>query len=310
MIVISDTLDFKLNEDTAVAIGKFDGVHLGHRSLLQTLLERKAQGLKTCVLTFDPSPAVLFGVSDGKELTTKEEKQRIFRDMGIDVLVEFPLSFSSAAMAPEVFVREYLVERMRARWIVAGEDVSFGAKGVGDAVLLQELAEELGYSLTTISKIAVEGREISSTYIRELVEAGQMEQVKKFLGSPYTICGEVSHGKKLGRTIGMPTINVLPGEDKLLPPAGVYYSSVVHNGLTYKAISNVGYKPTVTEEKIMGVESFLFDFEGNLYGEEVIIQLHAFKRPEMKFGNVEALKEQMHLDKEEGRKYFRNHTSL
>lgn len=300
MIIISDTLDFKLNKNTAVAIGKFDGVHLGHRKLMQTLLEKRQEGLLSCVFTFDPSPAVLFGFSDGKELTTKEEKRRIFAEMGIDVLVEFPLDFKSAAISAEEFVRDYLVERLGAKWIVAGEDVSFGAKGAGNAALLRRMAGELNFRVTTISKISMEGREISSSYIRELVEVGKMEQVKAFLGTSYTIHGQVAHGKKLGRTIGMPTINVLPSTAKLLPPAGVYYSSVIHGGITYKAISNVGYKPTVTDEKIMGVESFLFDFEGDLYGEEVLIQLHAFKRPEMKFGSVEALKEQMHRDKEEG----------
>ncbi|MBQ8822743.1 MAG: bifunctional riboflavin kinase/FAD synthetase [Lachnospiraceae bacterium] len=300
MRIISDTLDFKLNKNTAVAIGKFDGVHLGHRELMHQLLEKKKEGMISCVFTFDPSPAVLFGFSDGKELTTREEKRRIFEKLGIDVLVEFPLDFQSAAIPAEDFVRDYLAGRLCAKWIVAGEDVSFGARGAGNAALLKQMAGELDFGVTTISKISVDDKEISSSYIRELVEAGNMERVKHFLGTPYTILGEVSHGKKLGRTIGMPTINVLPGVSKLLPPPGVYYSSVICSGVTYKAISNVGYKPTVTDEKIMGVESFLFDFEGNLYGEEVLIQLHAFKRPEMKFDSVEALKEQMHRDKEDG----------
>lgn len=303
MIIISDTLDFKLNSETAVAIGKFDGVHLGHRKLLQTLLEKKKLGLTTCIFTFDPSPAVLFGFSDGKELTTKAEKRRIFEEMGIDVLVEFPLSRTTAAIPAEDFVKDYLVDRLQAKWIVAGDDVSFGAKGAGNAELLRSMADSYDFSVTTIDKISIEGREISSSYIRELVEKGRMEEVRAFLGEPYVICGEVSHGKKLGRTIGMPTINVLPGEEKLLPPNGVYYSSVIHKGITYKAISNVGYKPTVTEEKVMGIESYLFDFQGDLYGEEVTILLHAFKRPEMKFDSVEALKAQMHLDKEEGARF-------
>ncbi len=303
MIIISDTLDFKLNSRTAVAMGKFDGVHLGHRELLQNLMEKKAEGLTTCIFTFDPSPAVLFGLSDGKELTTKEEKRRIFEMMGIDVLVEFPLSRITAAIPAEDFVKDYLVERLRAKWIVAGDDVTFGAKGAGNAELLRSMADSYDFSVTTIDKISIDGREISSSYIRELVEKGKMEEVKAFLGGPYAICGEVSHGKKLGRTIGMPTINVLPGEDKLLPPNGVYYSCVIHKGNTYKAISNVGYKPTVTEERVMGIESYLFDFQGDLYGEEVTVLLYAFKRPEMKFDSVEALKAQMHQDKMDGAKF-------
>ena len=300
MKIISDTLDFKLNNCTAVAIGKFDGVHLGHRMLMSMLLDKKKEGLLSCVFTFDPSPAVLFGFSDGKELTTREEKRRIFEKMGIDVLVEFPLSRESAAIPAEDFVRDYLADRLQAKWIVAGEDVSFGARGAGNAEMLRQLSGELGFQVSTITKLTVGEQLISSSYVRELVEAGELHRVREFLGNSYTILGEVSHGKKLGRTIGMPTINVLPEEGKLLPPAGVYYSSVIHNGITYKAISNVGYKPTVTNERVMGVESYLFDFEGDLYGEEVLIRLHSFKRPEMKFDSVEALKEQMHRDKEEG----------
>lgn len=304
MIIISDTLDFKLNSETAVAIGKFDGVHLGHRKLLEQLLEKKALGLKTCVFTFNPSPAVLFGFSDGKELTTKEEKRRIFESLGIDVLVEFPLSFETAAIPAEDFVKDYLVERLKTRWVVAGDDLSFGAKGAGNAALLREMAGEYHFKVTTISKITIEEQEVSSTYIRELVEQGQMDKVRSFLGASYSILGTVSHGKKLGRTIGMPTINIHPAADKLLPPAGVYYSGVKYKGTLYKAISNVGYKPTVTDEKVMGIESYLFDFEGDLYGEEVEVFLHAFKRPERKFDSVEALKEQMHLDRLEGWKYI------
>jgi riboflavin kinase/FMN adenylyltransferase len=253
------------------------------------------------VLTFDPSPAVFFGFSDGKELTTKEEKRTILETMGVDVLVEFPMTKETASMEPEQFVRQIWVGAMNTKWIVAGKDVSFGKKGAGDEKLLRQLAEELGYQVTTIDKLQVEEKEASSSYIRTLVEAGQMEAVEKFLGTPYKIIGHVEHGKKLGRKLGMPTVNLLPSEKKLLPPNGVYFSLVKVRGKVYKAISNIGSKPTVSDVPVVGIESYLYEFDEQIYGENIEVCLLSYKRPEMRFENVEALKQQMEQDVSEGK---------
>ena len=303
MKIISNTLDFELNTDTAVALGKFDGLHVGHRRLFQEILAKKEQGLSPCVMTFDPSPAVFFGFSDGKELTTREEKRELFARMGVDILVEFPMTKETASMSADQFVRDVLVNRMHTRWIAAGTDVSFGDKGAGNEALLQKLAGELGYEVKTIDKLKVEDTEVSSSYVRSLVESGQMERAAKFLGMPYTIMGTVEHGKKLGRKLGMPTVNLIPPASKLLPPNGVYFSQVIVQGKKYHAISNIGCKPTVSEEKIVGIESFLYDFDRDIYGEKIEVQLQAFKRPEMRFENVEQLKSQMEADIAEGRKF-------
>ena len=303
MRIISNTLDFELNTDTAVALGKFDGLHVGHRRLFQEILAKKEQGLSSCVLTFDPSPAVFFGFSDGKELTTREEKRELFARMGVDILVEFPMTKETASMPGDQFVREVLVNRIHTRWIVAGTDISFGDKGAGNEALLQKLAGELGYGVTTIDKLKVEDKEVSSSYVRSLIESGQMERAEKFLGMPYTVIGSVEHGKKLGRKLGMPTVNLIPPVKKLLPPNGVYFSHVIVQGRKYNAISNIGFKPTVSKEKILGIESFLYDFDRDIYGERIELQLPAFKRPEMRFENVEQLKAQMEADIAEGRKF-------
>lgn len=303
MKIISSTLDFELNTDTAVAIGKFDGLHLGHRRLLEEIMKKKERGLAACVLTFDPSPAVYFGLSDGKEITTRQEKREILAHMGVDILVEFPMTKDTASMDPERFVREILVKRMHTRWIAAGTDVSFGDKGAGNEALLRKLADGLGYGITTIEKLKVEETEISSSLLRELIEKGTLEQIEKYLGMPYTVLGTVEHGKKLGRKLGMPTVNITPSADKLLPPNGVYYSMVTVGGEAYPAISNIGCKPTVSEEKKLGIESFLYDFDRDIYGEAIRVQLLAFKRPEMRFKNVEQLKAQMEQDISEGRKF-------
>jgi len=296
MKIIANTTDFYLDTDTAVAIGKFDGVHIGHRRLLEEILLQKSQGLAVCVFTFDPAPAVLFGLSDGKELTTKEEKRHLFEQMGVDILIEFPLTPETAGISPEQFVSEVLVKRMRTRFIAAGEDLSFGCRGAGNAQMLKQLGSELGFDVKIINKITVQNREVSSTYVRDVVERGELVIAEAMLGIPYMIMGKVSHGKRIGRTIGFPTVNLIPDSNKLLPPNGVYYSQVCWQGKQYRALSNVGYKPTVTEEKTVGVESFLYDFEDEIYDENIVVSLLEFRRPEQQFSSLEALQEQLKED--------------
>lgn len=303
MRIIEGTMDFKINEKTAVAIGKFDGIHRGHRRLLEVLLSQKNKGYHTCVFTFDPPPSTFFAKEKIGELTTKEEKRRMFAKMGIDTLLEFPLTKESAAMAPEFFVKEILVEKMNAGFIVAGTDLSFGDKGKGNSELLIEMSKELGYQVWLIDKVCWGEREVSSSYIREEVTKGNMELVEQLLGNPYSVYGQVKHGNKIGRTIGMPTVNQVPPEEKLLPPNGVYYSEIELQGRVYKGITNIGYKPTVSDKPIMGVETFIYNFNQDVYGDMVEVRLFSFRRPEMKFDGVEQLKAQMKQDIEAGALY-------
>lgn len=303
MDIITNTLDFRLNTDTAVAMGKFDGLHVGHRKLLNRIIEQRDRGLAPCVFTFDPSPAVFFGLSDGRELMTREEKHRAFREMGVELLVEFPLTQESAAMPPEFFIEEILARRLGCRYVAAGEDVSFGRKGMGDAELLRRLGARYGYEVRIIEKIRLFGQEVSSTYVRSRVESGQMEEAADLLGSPYTVSGCVCRGAGLGHTLDMPTVNLRPPASKLLPPFGVYFSRVWYQGSCHAAVSNVGCKPTVTDEGSVGVETYLYDFDREIYGEEIQVQLLAFHRPERRFDSVDALKRQLRADMEAGRRF-------
>lgn len=304
MQFIAGRTHFKLGKKSAVAIGKFDGIHRGHKRLLQEILACKEQGLLAVVFTFDPPASSFFAGKQVKELTTREEKRRRFAAMGVDVLIEFPLNRETAAMEPEQFIREVLVRNMNMSFIAAGTDLSFGAKGAGNAALLQSLAKRYEYQVKIIEKICVNDREISSTYLREEVEKGNMETAAMLLGEPYRITGEVVHGRKLGRTIGMPTVNQLPEKEKLLPPNGVYYSKVNFGGRLLNGITNIGYKPTVSSEQIIGAETYLYDFKEEIYGQEVEVNLLHFKRKELRFNGVEQLKEQMQRDIEEGRRFF------
>lgn len=302
MVIIENTTEFALEHKSAVAVGKFDGIHLGHRKLLGKILEQKEKGLAAVVFTFDTSAGAFFGGAE-KELSTREEKRAAFAQMGIDVLIEFPLNKETAATEPEEFVRRYLARQMQTAYLCAGPDITFGRRGAGNKELLARYEKVCGYRLELIEKVQVDGGEVSSTRVRSAVRAGEMEAAARMLGMPYSMSGRVEHGRRLGRTLGMPTANLLPEADKLLPPAGVYYSSVLLNGRIYRGISNVGCKPTVSRENIMGVETYLYDFDDSIYGSQITVQLHAFRRPEEKFDNVEALRAQLMLDIAAGREF-------
>lgn len=302
MRIIENTTEFHLENKSAVALGKFDGIHLGHRRLLERVLEQKKQGLWTVVFTFDTSAASFFG-GETKELSTREEKRAVFSRLGIDVLIEFPLNRETAATEPAEFVSRYLAGQMRTACLCAGPDISFGKGGAGDYALLEKYAGTYGYQVELIEKVRVDGEEVSSTRVRQAVRAGEMEKAAVMLGAPYRVSGKVVHGRQLGRKLGMPTANLLPDERKLLPPNGVYYSMAEIGEKTYRGISNVGYKPTVSEEKLMGVETYLYDFEGEVYDRDMTVELLSFRRAERAFASVEALRRQIEADVEAGRNF-------
>ena len=303
MQIIKDRTEFNIDEKTAVAIGKFDGIHKGHGALLTHILKQKEKGLLSVVFTFNPPAAAFFGKPGEKELTTLPEKRKYFEKIGIDILIEFPLDKETAAMPPEIFVKRVLSEQINAGYIAAGADVTFGFRGLGNKELLLKMAGELSYEIEIIDKVLYQGREISSTYVREEVEKGNMETAARLLGRSYSVEGKVSEGSRLGRRLGMPTVNLYPLENKLLPPKGVYYSQVVCDGKVYNGITNIGNKPTVNDTSLVSVETYLYDYTGNMYGKEIVTKLLHFKRPECKFPSVEALKAHMSQDIEEGLKF-------
>ncbi|MBR1470872.1 MAG: bifunctional riboflavin kinase/FAD synthetase [Lachnospiraceae bacterium] len=296
MRIITTLEQIHTEQAAAIAVGKFDGVHLGHRRLLQEILHAKADGLQAVVFTFSPSPEVLFGLSDGKQLTTQMEKRRILEQLGIDVLIEYPMEPQTAAVDPAVFIEEYLCRRLKARVIAAGSDLSFGAGGKGDFALLDALKHACGYETVKVEKLRLAHREVSSSRVRELVLQGAMEEAEACLGRGYSFTGRVVHGAHLGHTIGIPTVNLIPEADKLLPPKGVYFSEVQAGGGLHRAITNIGNKPTVNDSGTVTIESHLLDFAADIYGQEVTVVLHHFHRPEMRFAGVEALKAQMEKD--------------
>jgi len=309
MKIIENTTSFQIEGNSAVAIGKFDGIHKGHRKLLSDLMEEKNKGMKTVIFTFDPSPASFFAGHEIKSLMTKEEKRNWFAENGIDILIEFPMNAETASIDPEEFVRKYLVGQIGAKFIAAGYDISFGKGGKGDFKLLQSLSKELSFTTHIIDKVSLDGTEISSTYIRSEVTKGNMEIVSRLIGAPYTLHGVVEHGRALGRTIGIPTVNLPVDDLKLLPPNGVYYSIVRCGEDTYRGMTNIGTKPTVTDENKIVVETYLYDFSGNMYDKKISVSLLSYRRPEMKFRGIDELKTQMSKDVEDGRIFHHNYNT-
>lgn len=303
MNYIEGLMEYRMDRDTAVTLGKFDGLHRGHQKLVRSICEKKEQGLESVVVTIWPNPKA-------KALLTKSEKKRILEALGVNWWLDCPLLPQISHMEPEEFVREVLVKRLRAKYIAVGSDFRFGYQRKGDCELLKKLQPELGYELEIVPKEQHGGREISSTYIKEALDLGDMELVQALLGYPYTVQGEVLHGRKIGRTLGMPTTNLIPSAGKLLPPNGVYATCTRISGQgIYPGITNIGYKPTIGEY-FRGAETYLFDFDGDLYGQVIAVQLYAFERPEQKFDNLEALKTQMHRDIAYGKDYFKKHDFL
>lgn len=309
MKLISGLKQFNINEPTAVAIGKFDGVHLGHKKLLDQILQAKADGLKATVFTFDPPVEELFGRSKGKifgdflYLTTKEEKRKIMESMGIDYLVEFPIDLETAAIEPEDFVNDYIKKSLNAKLIVCGDDLSFGNKGRGDFRLLKSMANECDFEAMSIDKVRVADKVVSSTAVRDYICNGQLSDAANMLGYNYFLSGAVVKGNQIGRSFDVPTVNLDIPANKLIPENGVYYSNlyIENDSKVYKSITNIGRKPTIKDDNAVNAESFIYDFSENIYGKEIKVELLEFRRKEMKFENLSTLEKTIKADIEAGR---------
>lgn len=293
----------------AVTLGKFDGIHRGHQKLMSTLLQLKEEGYTAGVFTFELSELQLLRREPVRQLMTSPERAECLKELGIDWLVEYPFDRSTRDMEPEAFIRDVLIGQLHAEAVVVGEDYRFGKNRSGDSELLCRYAKRYGYRVFVMEKERDRtGRDISSTYIREELAAGHMEKVRELLGYPYSVCGLVVHGLGLAVKLGFPTMNQIPDQDKMLPPYGVYCSSVRLDGKCYGGITNIGCKPTVSSQKIPWVETYLWDYSGNAYGKEITVELYHFCRPERPFASAEELIAQMTRDTEQGKEYFNEKT--
>ncbi len=298
--------DFKhlqLTEDTVLSLGKFDGLHRGHKLLMDAVFEKKQLGLKAAIFTFDIPPK---SVASHKQqvITTNTEKQGLFCSQGVDYFIECAFTETVMKMEAKQFLEE-IVGRLRVKCIVAGTDFHFGHNRRGDYQMLLDYAEKYGYKACIVPKMQHQGRDISSTYIREELQKGNLALANELLGYPYFIQGSIVHGNKLGRTIGFPTINIQPPPEKLLPPFGVYLSKIYLESGQYCGITNIGKKPTVQGGYPAGAETFLYNFSQDAYGKQAKIELLHFMRPEIKFEGIAELKAQLEKDVAYGEAYFK-----
>ncbi len=295
---IKGTIKFHETQNCVITLGKFDGVHRGHRALIDRVLAYKEQKAVKAVFAFDTAPMTLL---------SKKERRQMLNDMGIDLLIECPFVPEIITMEPELFVKQILVEQLKAVHIVVGADYRFGYRRAGNVHLLSSLGEKYGFTVEIVDKVMDGDREISSTYIREILADGNLEKVNALLGYEFFITGEIVHGRQVGRTIGIPTTNLIPPKEKLLPPNGVYVTRTTAGEHTYYGMTNIGCKPTV-EGSFIGVETFLFDCKENLYGKNEVVRLQHFIRPEKKFESLEALRTQLNQDENNIRTYLSKKT--
>ncbi|MEG0805227.1 MAG: bifunctional riboflavin kinase/FAD synthetase [Lachnospiraceae bacterium] len=306
MEYIKNTIEFNINEPTVLTLGKFDGLHMGHKYLLEHLFAEKKNGLKVVIFTFDMPPRRAFDCEETKVLTTNLEKEYIFESCGIDYLVECPFTQEIMTMEAEDFV-EMIVTRLHVKSIVVGNDFRFGHNRGGDYHLLQQLSNKFGYKLEVVKKMQYHGEDISSTYVRRELESGHLATANKLLGYEFFIEEQVIDGKKLGRTMNTPTINLMPAKDKLLPPFGVYISKIYMDEKEYGGITNIGKKPTVGDENPVGIETNIFDFNENVYGKTVRVSLLYFIREEIKFETMDELEKQIEKDILFGKDYLKEY---
>lgn len=298
-----------MNEPTVIALGFFDGVHLGHGALLRRAAERARElHAHSAVFTFDRPPKE---VVTGKPVylinSTEDRRDLIERLYGIERVIFAPFDDNMMHCTWQDFITELLVRGNGAVHLVAGHDHRFGYKNEGTPALLQEKCREIGIGCDIIPEVKRGDVTVSSTYIRKLVEAGDMDRAAEFLGHRHCLSRTVCHGQRFGRTIGIPTVNLTVPQHVLVPARGVYMTRVfLPDNTSFAGVTNVGVRPTVSRTGDVTVETFLLDFDGDLYGKKIRLEFYRRLRDEICFPSPQALKEQIGLDIAQTRAFFKN----
>lgn len=283
---------------TAVAIGNFDGLHLGHRHLLAHLLaDAKKQGLQPSVLTFFPHPIEYLRPGTKLEsLTTTTEKLKLFEMVGIENVLIAKFDSGLASLTPENFVSQYLAQGLKAKRVHVGFNFCFGKNRAGNTQVLSELCKKSGIEIAVEASFDFEGERVSSSAIRRAILDGDVKRARVLLGAPYKLSGPVVAGDGRGRTIGIPTANIHYPKEKVLPKAGVYVTSVRWQGQSYRSVTNVGVRPTFKTEAVTSVETHILDFDMRLYDEYLELEFLNRIREEKRFESMQQLVDQIQLD--------------
>jgi len=297
--IVNSIKSFSANKPTIVTIGTFDGVHLGHKKILEQIVENAhSQNCESLVLTFFPHPrTILQADSEMKQLNTLAEKTNLLSALGIDNLVIHPFDAAFSRLTAEEFVKQDLVDTFKIKKIIIGHDHRFGRNRTANIDDLIEFGNKFGFEVEEISAKEINEVSISSTKIRNALTEGNIELANNYLGYYYSLTGIVSKGKQLGRTIGFPTANIkIVEEYKLIPQNGVYIVQSNLDGISYYGMMNIGTRPTV-DGTTQTIEIHFFDFQKELYNQKITISLSHRMRSEQKFKSVDALKKQLDKDK-------------
>ncbi len=277
-----------------VALGMFDGVHLGHRALIeQTVAEANRLGARPVVFSFSNHPMEVLG-GGVRLLSSIPERDCILRALGAEEVYSVPFSRELAALSTEEFVA-LLLERWDVRALVAGYNYTCGARGSGTPETLAQIGQTKGFSVHVVSPVLLEGAPVSSTRVREAIERGDVELAQRMLKRRYTLAGTVVENRRIGRRIGFPTANILPEANRVIPKDGVYATFACLNGACYRAVTNVGTNPTVHGDHLT-IETHMIDFDADIYGERLTVAFRRMLRGELVFSSLDALKEQIRLD--------------
>jgi riboflavin kinase / FMN adenylyltransferase len=293
-------------ENLVVTIGNYDGIHIGHRAIIERIKEHaEAMNGTSAMITFHPHPVhLLRPEQELAAISTPDEKLALIEETGIDVLFNIPFTPKFSQIHPQTFVTLILVEKLNVKGVVIGYDFRFGRGGEGDTELLQKMGSIYGFFVEEIGVITMDGEKIGSNRIRKLVKDGQVADACRVLGRPYTIAGTVIRAKGRGHTIvGYPTINLLT-EHTLIPKNGVYVTEVEFEGKHHGGVTNVGYNPTFETGQTRTIETFILDYEGDLYDKDVHLSFRERIRDEARFSGVDELKAHIAQDVEIARKYL------
>lgn len=296
-MTIIKSLDEVINvENTVVTIGNFDGIHKGHIKLIkEAVKEAKTKNYKSVVFTFENHPMRYFRADSIKHIITNEEKVKIFENLGVDIVFMIPFDEYMTKISATDFVKTILHEKLKCRMVIVGHDFTFARNKEGNASLLESLGKNYNIKVKVIEPIKIKGRRVSSSYIRNLINDGNVSEIKDFLGRNYFLEGEVIHARKIGRTIGFPTAN-LKAEDKLIiPKNGIYAVKVYIKNKVYYGATNIGYNPTVNG-KALSIETNIIDFDEEIYGEIIKVEFLDRIRDEKKFNSLDELKSQLRKD--------------
>ena len=305
MKIFHGTENANIQKPTVLTLGVFDGLHLGHQKIMETVVERAAavDGVATAI-TFDPHPrAVLHPESAPPLLQTLDQRLANFEVLGIEQAIVIRFDQNFAAQHADDFLHEIIHDRLHAREAYLGKGFAFGKNRGGNIELLRQMGNELGFFADEVPEVQLRGHRISSSRIRELLSEGKVNLVRRMLGRPYGVEGVIVRGNRRGHTIGFPTANLRP-HNRVIPKFGVYATATLVEGAWRKSITNIGVRPTFGKDLEPSIESYIFDFEGDLYGDVLRVRFLHRIRDEAKFSGIEELKGQIERDTRRALNYF------